>query len=344
LTSNDLLTMKMLLISTGSLIGLIFLAFAIFVVWASREAVDVAEQPRSGIRTVGSDAAPAAPGPLRVVTYNIGYGSGKKNMRGDVLPREEVTTNLDAIAAFLKESNADIIGLQEVDFAADRSFRIDQLDYLQQRLQMPYAAFAITWNQRYIPFPYWPPGAHFGRIISGQAVLSRFPITKHHVRTFAKPENNPLWYNWFYLDRVVQAVTLDVNGAPLTIWHAHLEAFDPHARREQTEHLAHWIMSQPDRQHIALGDFNTVDTQFTEMTGMQSVMAEHRAPTFPSWDPQRKIDYIYYGPPFTASESTTVNAIQASDHLPIISVIARRSSTDAVIPHKEDVILREQRD
>ena len=116
------------------------------------------------------------PDEITAVTYNIGYGSAEKNNKPEVLSEEEVRKNLDVMVESLKELDPDIVFLQEVDFNAARTVGIDQMRYLAKSLAMPFAAYTVTWNKRYIPWPYWPPAVHFGRMLSGQAILSRFPI------------------------------------------------------------------------------------------------------------------------------------------------------------------------
>ena len=52
-------------------------------------------------------------------------------------------------------------------------------------------AYAVNWDKRYVPFPYWPPVVHFGEMLSGQGVLSKFPILMNKKIVLQKPEENP---------------------------------------------------------------------------------------------------------------------------------------------------------
>src|SRR5690606_20559225 len=135
----------------------------------------------------------------------------------------------------------DLIFLQEVDFRSARSFDIDQLRLLCEKLGMPYAAYTLTWNKKYVAWPYWPFSLHFGRLVSGQAVLSRFPIKQQVLVQFEKPAENPFWYNWFYLDRVVQRMKVEIGTQSVSVYNIHLEAFTIQTRKEQLQKLSDQI-------------------------------------------------------------------------------------------------------
>lgn len=295
--------------------------------------------------------ATRARGAVRIVTWNVGYAYGPQNNQGRVLARDAVERNLAVIGGTLAALAPDIVLLQEVDFDAARTFGIDQLARIAEATGLPHAAWAITWNQRYIAWPYWPPRQQFGRIVSGQAVLSRFPIRAHDVHRFPKPAANAFWYNWFYLDRVAQTITMDLGGRTAALLHLHLEAFDNNAQLQQAEWvLGHFAdtfdhLSPPDPHILWIaGDLNSVSNVRTD-TGLtpeqrQSVVdsegkalpyfldnsfpylfqnAETSAQlTFPSWEPLYKIDHILYA----TSQVRLIGTGQpqpttASDHLPL---------------------------
>ena len=74
---------------------------------------------------------------------------------------------------------------------------------------------------------------------SGQGVLSRFPIRRNRRVRLPQPVfENPFWYNWFYLNRAVQIVELDVPGEqPVQLFNVHLEAFSQSNREQQARLL-----------------------------------------------------------------------------------------------------------
>ena len=107
---------------------------------------------------LGASGPPRAPVTVRVLSYNIQHGMGADG-RID-LPR---------LAAVMKATNPDIIALQEVDQATERSGGVKQLDELARLLGMH---------------------AEFGKAIDylggayGVGILSRWPISD--------PDNQPL--------------------------------------------------------------------------------------------------------------------------------------------------------
>ena len=285
----------------------------------------------------------AAPNFLKVLTYNIGYASGEKNNLPVKLSEEEVRANLDRIAEEIKKLHPDVICLQEVDFDSNRTHHINQFEYLAKALNMPYGAYAITWNKRYLPWPYWPPSIHYGKMLSGQAILSRYPIEHDLVLDFSKPSENPFWYNWFYLDRVAQKVTLRVGYKGVNVWNVHLEAFHPKTRQNQAELLAEWVALESNPYKIVMGDFNSVShkkanlssedkkeledngeaiQKFVTITGLKNAEANSEFFTMPSWNPVKKIDHILYKPDvWVELASGNVEKVTASDHLPVWSIL-----------------------
>jgi endonuclease/exonuclease/phosphatase family metal-dependent hydrolase len=279
---------------------------------------------------------------LRLVTYNIGYASGKKNNEGAILTREEVIENLDNIIIALKKFSPDVLAMQEVDFKAKRTFDINELDYLAHGLEMPFAAYAITWNKNYMPWPYWPPKNQFGKIVSGQAILSRYPLSDYDVHVFKKPDENAFWYNLFYLDRVTQKVSVNLGKKNIVVWNVHLEAFHEGTRLNQASLLAQRAVSNSDANaSFILGDFNSTSTirsnlsesekksinespaalQYTiDNTPFKNAEdSKNHFFTMPSWDSLRKIDHILYLGNVKMLSVQTLPTLQASDHLPVLT-------------------------
>jgi endonuclease/exonuclease/phosphatase family metal-dependent hydrolase len=277
---------------------------------------------------------------VKVVTYNIGYASGIKNNQGAVLLPEEIQKNLDEIASVLETLDADIVLLQEVDFFSARSFKTNQLTYLADKLKMPYAAYAVTWNKRYVAWPYWPPKRHFGRTVSGQGVLSRHPILEQKITVLPKPEDNPFWYNWFYLDRVIQSLSIQVGETACSVYHLHLEAFSAETRKQQWQRLIEAVTQDDNPVKIAAGDFNEpwravglpeaelnasqqLLTNFASAAPMKMAQKEPGQYTFPSSNPQEDIDHIFYSDSLELKDEGVVTGILASDHLPFWALLEK---------------------
>jgi endonuclease/exonuclease/phosphatase family metal-dependent hydrolase len=271
---------------------------------------------------------------LKVVSYNMGYASGEKNNLGDVLSRQEVEANLAKMGEALRPLEPDLVFLQEVDFFSHRTFEINQMERLAKQLDLPYGAYVLTWNKRYVAWPYWPFTRHFGKLVSGQAVLSRYPLSDQRVQVFPRPEDNPFWYNWFYLDRVIQSLVVQFKNQRVQIINIHLEAFSEKNKGRQIQKLARFIQGLPPGPKIVAGDFNIIWSgkgdlkedpaihhilleQFIRETQLEMAGADNPQWSFPSWKPHKQIDFIFFSPEFRLEQKETVQNLPASDHLPI---------------------------
>ncbi len=289
----------------------------VFIFYAASPAVSSKQFPASNILHF-SEESYSSPS-LKIVTYNMGYASGEKNNLPLPLTRAEVVKNLQNIVLSLKVLHPDILLLQEVDFKASRTFNINQMEYLAKALQMPYGAYAVTWNKQYLPWPYWPPQYQFGKIVSGQAILSRLPILKQELLKFPKPSSNPFWYNWFYLDRVAQKVTLQNEPQNFMLWNVHLEAFDAETRFSQIQAFAKWIQQEPSPWKLVAGDFNTSHLEsFVNKAQMEDSQTDPSSFTFSSFHPFEQIDHVFYDPHgWEPLAKGLVSNLYASDHLPV---------------------------
>lgn len=277
---------------------------------------------------------------IRVVTWNIGYASGMTNNQGLVLTESEHRAYLDQMVSLLKEKNPDFIFLQEVDFSAKRSHDINQFEYLAKALHMPFGAYTVLWNKAYVPFPYWPLTKQFGRVVSGQAVLSRFPILEQTVVTFQKPPH-AFWYNWFYLDRVQQKIKIDFGDENLFLWNVHHEAFHAQTRLNQALALSKSIFSEEARFKIVAGDFN--DPTNTDSLKLRHPNYHHtfdvlnadsrltsdskyfgaNSFTFPSENPIEKLDHVLLSEGFEFQNRQVVCS-PASDHCLVFVDLKKR--------------------
>ncbi len=330
--------MKLILIvSSGSFI-ILLIFFSIFLGYALLPAVSETTLPESGLLTFNINPLPDDE-EFKVVTYNIGYASRLKNNREPV-SRKEVETNLKDMARALLPLNVDVICLQEVDFRAERTYNINQLEYLAEELHLPYTAYVILWNKRYIPWPYWPPSYHFGRVVSGQAILSRYRITDHTLHRFNKPKEHPFWYNWFYLERVTQGIHFSLNGKSVALWNVHLEAKQELTRKIQTEILAHEVIKNRREIVIVAGDFNSASSfqenefaaservslknsrnfleSFSQTTGLKNAEGQEPLYSYSSARPIKKIDHIFFNNGLILKNVENLQ-LTASDHLPLFA-------------------------
>ena len=298
------------------------------------------------------DPKPAEPsGALSVVTWNIHFGWGAREDPVGSLSREQVEKNLDGVAVYLKTLHPDFVFLQEVDFDSARTSGVNEMEYLARALDMRWAAPTVTWKKGYLPFPYWPPRAQWGRMLSGQAILSRFPLTEAARLRLPKPANNPFWYNWFNIDRSVTVTKARLGFVEIALFNLHLDAYDTPNRSLQAERMFDYYKAGRSPLNLIAGDFNALPpdaSQFKDFPdeplndysndGTMAVMRvsglkeafEGRAEsvteaelyTFPSWDPNRRLDYIWMNPDWPVIDvKIGRDAGPLSDHFPIIAVL-----------------------
>ncbi len=273
-----------------------------------------------------------------IVSYNLGYLSGLANNTTAKTERAFFEANQQQAIAALKAVNPDIVAFQEVDFDSSRSYRVDQSKAIAQALDMMHGAIAISWDKNYVPFPYWPPSAQFGKILSGQSIISRFPfpVQKNSRVVLEKVASNPFYYNAFYLDRLAQVSEFFLLGETLVVINVHLEAFDEPTRVRQTRFVRS-LAEDYAKTHpvIVLGDFNSSLNRAEESEFSIKIMADSdqfdsavpeaewgnkAMATFPSDRPEYKLDYIWYTPNTIEVLKTDVisAAGEASDHLPLM--------------------------
>ncbi len=308
----------------SGLLLLLLITCAGFIYWAQSPAVNGDAWTAEAIKDFSNLdvwGTPDNPTELKVATYNMGYASGQKNNQPIALNKAEVKENLDMMILELRDLNPDVLCLQEVDFQAARTFNYDQMTYLVHGLHLPYVAYVTTWNKNYLPWPYWPVSAHFGKILSGQVILSRYPITQQTTKHFTKPVENDFWYNWFYLDRIAQEATIQVGKRTISIWNVHFEAFKTPARMRQIQELVAHIQQQQVSPHIIAGDFNSppeaegTRLAITKLKLKDSSQNPHEK-SIPSWKPVKKIDHILYKD-LQLKQGGVITGLEASDHLPV---------------------------
>ena len=335
--------MKLVLKVLGLVVGIPAIALVAFFFWGS--AGTTSRQTYDDI--VEYDApSPAVQNSYTIVSYNIGYLSGLANNTTSKPKSTFFQENLARAISTLAEVKPDIIGFQEIDFDANRSYSQNQMQQIAEALEMASGAIAINWDKNYLPFPYWPPSAHFGKILSGQAVLSRYPIEKNSRIVLERIADNSFIYNAFYLDRLAQVSQISLDGRPVIVISVHLEAFSETTRVSQTQFVRSLAEEYAETfPVIVIGDFNSALNRpsFVAATGetyeerqfsikemlsseqfasavAESKWSEKDFATFPSNEPQYKLDYIFYTPNTIEVLDTKVltAAGESSDHLPLM--------------------------
>jgi endonuclease/exonuclease/phosphatase family metal-dependent hydrolase len=340
--------LKIALTIVTSLLLAAILAFVVFFFWAGSGTLP--GDKRSEIITYsGAKVPPTTPETFTVMTCNIGYLSGMTNNQPVRRPHKAFfEKNMKTFLQLLNDNQPGFIALQEIDFYSHRSHYVNQLKTIAQNAGYPYAAKAVNWDKRYVPFPYWPPSGHFGRMLSGQAVLSRYPILDTQRIVLQKPATNPFYYNAFYLHRLVQAAKIKIDNRCLIILNAHLEAWCRETREKQANVVLDIYRSYKDKYPVLLmGDFNSTpptapqkrnfpdepQTDFSPDKTIETFLEEKSLKaaelinlTFPAGKPTRKLDYIFYNHEKITLIEVSRPDIDSSDHLPLVMTFALKAT------------------
>ncbi len=230
--------------------------------------------------------------PVRVMTYNLHNGF---NTEGRL--------DMEALAQVIEDSDPDIVALQEISRGWVVSGRLDMLIWLSQRLDLPYI-FGPTAD------PCW-----------GNAILSRYPIVEYTQHDLPPRD--------LIVPRGFTAALIDLgNGDSLWViaTHYHHIEGDTDIRQVQSHSIiAFW---EGEERTVLMGDLNAepndVEMEMLQTVGLADAMAGIDPPeyTFPSFDPDRRIDYIRVSPDLSASNAH-VPVSTASDHLPVVVEIDR---------------------
>jgi endonuclease/exonuclease/phosphatase family metal-dependent hydrolase len=230
---------------------------------------------------------------IRILTFNILHGATTK---GDF--------DLDKIASVIKNVNPDLVAMQEVDFKTNRAKKYDLVTELGWRTKMA-PLFGIA-------MPYDGGGY-------GEGILTKMPIiASENFPLTHSPENEP---------RTALQVLVELpSGDTICFIGTHLDHLESDADRiKQTKHL-NKLFPNKNYPTILVGDLNDtpqslaikiLKTKWTDSFG------DNPEFTFPSNQPNRKVDYILYHPAnkWKVIESRVICDDIASDHCAVFSVL-----------------------
>lgn len=238
----------------------------------------------SGRLATRQDAAP-----LRLMTFNIHHGEGLDGR-----------LDLERVARVIRDADADIVGLQEVDRGVERTGRRDIVKELADLTGLRHA---------------------FGKNIDlqggdyGNALLSRFPIVSEG--------NRPLDPVGGGEQRGVLQTVLDVGGRRVLVLTTHFDhrrdsAQRPRSAAQMVDMVGQW----GDGPVIMMGDFNDVSgseahrTLTAIATDAWAAVGKGDGFTIPVASPTRRIDWILLRG-LTPVEARVIQT-DASDHLPVL--------------------------
>jgi endonuclease/exonuclease/phosphatase family metal-dependent hydrolase len=238
------------------------------------------------------------------MTFNIHHGAGADGL-----------VDLARIAQVVRDSDADVIGLQEVDrhFGARSDF-VDQAAWLARELNMHVVYGA---NLDLDPLAPDQPRRQYGT-----AILSNGPILEWDNTYLPKFGNHE--------QRGLLRARINVRGVPVQVYNTHLQHNDAAERVAQAQAIVE-LIGTPRDSVVLLGDLNATPAAPEIRTLVEILVDAWEAAgvgtgvTYPSEDPRTRIDYIMQSSDVVArtiAVVTTPLATSASDHLPVVADVA----------------------
>ena len=308
-------------------ISLLILVSFLFFFWASSPTLHKEEY--SKIVEVDIPISISNDSIYSIVTYNIGYLSGMTNNRAVEKKKSLFDSNLELVKKEFGNLNPDIIGFQEIDYNSSRSFGVNQQDEIAN-LGYAYIGQAVNWDETYVPFPYYPISAHFGKINSGQSILSKYPILEQNRIVLERDGTNWFYRDAFYLDRILQVVKIQLdNEQEIIVMNLHLDAFNKELRKVQFDRvMVEFNNYKKEFPVILMGDFNSDPTYPNpvinqllndESLGNAAFKKDDYSFTFNSNVPFERLDFIFYEmSKIEILDSRVLQEFgQASDHYPV---------------------------
>ena len=262
--------------------------------------------PRSGI-LLGAEAAPEpCDGQFRIMAFNIAkcfvYKGGIR-----FSDRQEVVTRLEEICDIIRNANPDVLCLSEVVHECGPC-NLDQVHFISQRTGLAYWAFGENFSF----------GLPFYRIVSGNAILSRYPL--HSIANIDLAGRKPFLITKNNRRALLAEVEVPEVKA-LKVWSIHNDSFNLSNNFNQVkQELAY---DESDRVVMA-GDFNTTP----DSDSMRLIQQSDRfsgifngPKTFPSHSPNKTIDYVFgLGSWQCLDHQVIMN--NASDHCAVLTAFA----------------------
>ena len=174
--------------------------------------------------------AAEAPTSLVVMDWNVKFGGARIDFFFDcfgdrvLMTRDEVVTNLEALAAKIREVNPDVLLLQEVDVNSKRTAFVDQLQWLLDHTELNHGVYASHWQADFIP------SDGLGAMDNGSAILSRWPIAQAERHALPLRTDQSSLTRYFYLRRNVLSARLELpagSAAGRDVWvvNVHTDAY-----------------------------------------------------------------------------------------------------------------------
>ena len=200
---------------------------------------------------------------IKLLSWNVGYcnlgASADFFMDGGTKvvsqTKEEMDLNIDKITEKIKEVNADVTLLQEVDRKSYRSYNVNEEEIFSKLFSDRLSSFAYNHKVMFIPYPI-PP---LRNLEAGLMSLSRVKVESSERVSLPSPFKWPS--STCNLKRCLLVERLPISGSEkkLVVINLHLEAFDDGSGREaQNQYLIETMKKEYEAGNYVIvgGDFN----------------------------------------------------------------------------------------
>lgn len=238
---------------------------------------------------------------MRLLLYNIRYGTGHKNGYHLPLPFtgffKRTSVNLQRIINFIGSINPDIVALVEVDSGSYRTGHNCQAQVIADKLGYNYIVESKYQNN---------------------SLAQKVPVLNQQANALLTKQGVED-YQFHYFEQGVKRLVIQTDLRAVAIFIVHLSVKYRH-RQNQLEHL-HALTQDTDKEVIIAGDFNTFWGNrelnlFLSATELKSANLAD-TPSHPSHAPHRQIDFILHSPGIRI-DNFYIPDVRLSDHSPLV--------------------------
>lgn len=240
---------------------------------------------------------------INLLTYNIQHGLNFRLLKSEEKIRK---IEFEPIANLIKQSKADIVGLNEV-------YNYGELNI--DRCEQPKKIANLSNMKNYL----------FGEAIKvrgtdsyGNAFLTNFDIVSFKSIPVPSPKEHT--EDKYYEDRVLLVIDIKIEDKTLTCFITHFGLAV--GEQEIMLGIIKDEIKKINNPYIFMGDFNMTDESpiIKELKEMMNISIKEPAYTFSSLNPFERIDYIFLSKDIKLIESHVIEYV-ASDHFPVFASI-----------------------
>ncbi len=193
---------------------------------------------------------------LKVMAWNVKYGACRIDFWFDFwgdrtqMSTTEVESCLTGVSALIREYDPDILITEEIEVDSKRSAYVDMVRFILENTNLRYAMYSSTWDARYVP------SEGVGRVDLGNAIFSRYPITKaERIRQVDRTDQDPLTAT-FYIKRAIARAEVDLGDRTVAVYGVHTEAYDFDGTKQKQIQQIYDVLKEESLAWVAGGDWN----------------------------------------------------------------------------------------